>query len=375
MLDLPWQIGNSPYSSAWFEHTRYFSAPLPDFYTAMHRRRDSPIYSPLGCSATLLLGLILGVTLVFSGGGPFSPGPLTASANRAEPLAGYQSHADFEGDCGQCHSPWRGVSSDRCQVCHADVAQQQAADIGLHGRLPNTSQCQHCHTDHKGREANITDFVLSDFEHEQLTGFSLVLHQENFDGAALACQDCHLEGRYDAAAVDCADCHTAGDPTFMASHTTFFGNDCLACHNGMDTMVAFDHNQVFVLDGAHSDLACEVCHQQPVVEGTPNTCVGCHQEPAVHAGLFGTDCSRCHATVAWQPAQLTRHNFPLDHGGEGKIDCQVCHTQSYAAYTCTNCHAHDPAETRREHLEEGIMDVANCADCHPTGLEEEMEAD
>ena len=31
---------------------------------------------------------------------------------------------------------------------------------------------------------------------------------------------------------------------------------------------------------------------------------------------------------------MTQHTFPLDHENEGPHDCQVCHTGTYAQYTC-----------------------------------------
>jgi hypothetical protein len=92
-------------------------------------------------------------------------------------------------------------------------------------------------------------------------------------------------------------------------------------------------------------------------------------------GLFGTDCIRCHTTAAWTPAQLTRHTFPLDHGDEGQIPCLTCHTETYADYTCYNCHEHERDETAEIHLDEGITEFEDCVACHPTGLEEEAERD
>jgi hypothetical protein len=159
----------------------------------------------------------------------------------------------------------------------------------------------------------------------------------------------------------------------MTDHNTLFGTDCLACHDGKDTMAAFDHDQIFVLDGAHATTTCIACHDNRQFSGTPNTCEGCHAEPDVHLGQFGTDCVRCHSTTAWAPATLTQHTFPLDHGRSSAAECSTCHTQTYAEYTCYGCHEHTEANIREEHLEEGIRDFADCIACHPTGLEDEAE--
>jgi hypothetical protein len=159
----------------------------------------------------------------------------------------------------------------------------------------------------------------------------------------------------------------------MDEHRALFGDDCVSCHDGVDTMAAFDHALAFPLEEAHSELACAACHIQGRFAGTPDQCVGCHEEPALHKGQFGLDCVRCHSTVAWTPARLTEHTFPLDHGNEGALACQVCHEQTYAVYTCYNCHEHQPDEIREEHVDEGILAFDDCATCHPTGREDEVE--
>jgi hypothetical protein len=138
-------------------------------------------------------------------------------------------------------------------------------------------------------------------------------------------------------------------------------------------MADFDHEQLFPLTGAHAAAECVACHAEQRFAGTPADCVACHPEPEIHAGQFGDECDRCHTTEAWTPAHLTRHTFPLDHGEEGKSECQTCHVESYAVYTCYSCHEHEPADIRRRHLDEGIEDFDNCVECHPTGREDEVE--
>jgi hypothetical protein len=88
--------------------------------------------------------------------------------------------------------------------------------------------------------------------------------------------------------------------------------------------------------------------------------------------VFGLNCQQCHTAVAWQPATLLFHTFPLDHGDEGEIPCLTCHPTSYVTYTCDNCH--EPAEMEEEHRDKNIIDIfGRCVDCHPTGLENERE--
>ncbi|HSJ57546.1 MAG TPA: cytochrome c [Anaerolineae bacterium] len=106
----------------------------------------------------------------------------------------------------------------------------------------------------------------------------------------------------------------------------------------------------------------------------PHECRACHEEPAMHAERFGLNCARCHTLDAWKPAYLTRHTFLLDHGDEGQIACQTCHTTTYAAYTCYGCHDHTPDDMRLAHEREEITRLEPCGECHPTGAADEAAA-
>jgi mono/diheme cytochrome c family protein len=103
----------------------------------------------------------------------------------------------------------------------------------------------------------------------------------------------------------------------------------------------------------------------------PHLCIACHEDPKVHAGQFGLDCVRCHTLDAWVPASLTRHNFRLDHGGEGEVACETCHIETYAENTCYECHEHQPEDMVAIHENEGIDEFDFCTSCHPTGDEGE----
>jgi hypothetical protein len=104
----------------------------------------------------------------------------------------------------------------------------------------------------------------------------------------------------------------------------------------------------------------------------PHHCASCHEEPEIHADLFGLNCARCHSATAWKPAVLTSHIFLLDHGGEGEVSCQTCHPAKYGVYDCYACHEdHQYEEMEEVHLAEDIKEFADCASCHPTGVEGE----
>ena len=105
----------------------------------------------------------------------------------------------------------------------------------------------------------------------------------------------------------------------------------------------------------------------------PHECRACHQEPEMHADRFGQNCARCHTLISWRPALLTRHNFLLDHGGQGELTCDTCHPTTYAENTCFQCHDHQPEAIQTSHAQAGMFDVAACATCHPTGAAGEAE--
>ncbi|MBI5303969.1 MAG: hypothetical protein HY868_17675 [Chloroflexi bacterium] len=330
----------------------------------------------LGCGTTFTMLICLAGISIIAGGAPFNPGPLSAqNLQNRPPLAGFASHADFEPRCDLCHAPFRGADATRCVECHTTVRDQLSAASGLHGTLRDSQNCTACHSDHKGRDANLTNASIADFSHNQF-GFTLARHQRDYSGAAMNCRACHpfstQANRPDAQAVSasCVDCHQLAAATFIASHRREVGDACLACHDGADRMKGFNHATVFALTGKHTQVACGKCHVNNRFRDTPRDCARCHPDPQVHRGQFGNDCAACHTTAAWRPARLIKHTFPLIHGNKGKESaCAVCHPKNYATYTCYGCHEHTQAEITRAHQKERIADLQNCVKCHPTGRE------
>jgi len=283
------------------------------------------------------------------------------------PLEG--RHSDL--DCLECHVVDRTTGklntemNTACSACHSEPQKHT-------GFFPAT--CEDCHTSMGWSPATLNGEL---FQHES-TKFSLARHTFLPDGQPVTCVHCHTQDL----AVDqflCLTCHQNLQPEFMPQHLVDFGADCLLCHDGVDRMHDFDHNNIFVLDGAHAALACTNCHQKdpaqaPVYVGLGRACADCHREPEIHAGAFGLQCDSCHTTTAWHPARLTNHTFPLDHG-KTLSECSTCHPTVYTAYTCYGCHEHQEAKIIAEHREENISaaEIVNCVKCHPTGREEEGE--
>ena len=314
---------------------------------------------------TAVLLLISGITITLKNKQYFAPGLLSAAQTDGVYRKGYASHANFEKECGYCHGSLHYVTEDRCQGCHYEIEEQRLQEDSLHGRLPATIRCQTCHAEHQGRDADITEIGLENWDHGLLAAFDLELHQTNYDGQPMECEDCHENGRLDAETIDCISCHETDDAVLMNDHLALYGTDCMSCHNGHGQMAAFDHEVIYSLTAAHAKADCATCHADQFFAGTARTCEGCHEEPQIHVGIFGTDCARCHAVAAWSPAHLVQHTFVLAHGSDESIPCQTCHQDNYTNYPCYTCH--DMYEVRLRHNQNEIITTNNCISCHPTG--------
>jgi hypothetical protein len=270
--------------------------------------------------------------------------------------------------CSDCHlgGDFEGAPL-ACEDCH----QEPLVHAGLY-----SENCAACHT--PSDWSALVSLQGAWFDHYRQTGFSLNRHVDDYTGVPILCSGCHtaIDGYKLGFTIEtCIDCHLVEAPAFMADHRVEFGMDCMSCHDGFDRMIDLDHDRFYELDGQHVIISCDACHVERIFEGTPTECSACHDESEIHAGYFGLQCERCHSTDAWVPAKLVLHLFPLDHGGQDVVACEVCHTDRYTEYTCYDCHEHQEGEVIEKHREEGITGTRfeDCMACHPTGLESEDE--
>ncbi|HLF89884.1 MAG TPA: hypothetical protein VI451_13120 [Anaerolineales bacterium] len=336
-------------------------------------RRQHPFHSPTGIVLTLFLTITLALLLWFTGGQMFSPGPLTAKAQAGKSLGGVASHAEIK-SCNTCHQPLETEQAALCLECHTGVQEQLTKATGLHARMNVETPCFACHPDHRGRDFDPTLARLEDFDHS-ITRFSLIWHQVDYDAAPLECADCHMGEDFSVNPQACTDCHIGRDAPFMAEHQQDFGTDCLACHDGADRMVDFDHHQTdFPLEGKHSSTKCAACHVENQFEGASARCVSCHAEPAIHAGLFDPQCDACHTPGGWTPATLGSaafdhtQRFSLIHHktdfSGAILNCAACHQASLETVdlnVCTTCHTQAAPVFMAEHQQQY---GTNCLDCH-----------
>ena len=160
------------------------------------------------------------------------PGPVT------------RAHARIEAECSDCHDlANRERHSAQCLGCHKEIAADIRVKSGYHGRMRQAagSRCSGCHSEHLGRDADITRLSQVGFNHD-LTNFALL-------GAHIAatCESCHeTRVAYRKTPSVCSGCHTQDD-----AHRGALGPDCAACHDARSWQSAhFDHDKTtFALTG------------------------------------------------------------------------------------------------------------------------------
>lgn len=319
-----------------------------------------------GSIVTLLTTLVILVVGFLQGGVLFNPGALNAQA-AALPLGGIHSHAEIGGDCHLCHAaPWDGDNmGDRCKVCHTDLADDPKNFHNVMLAQSQETPCHACHTDHNGAKAALTIGGLDKFPHDA-SGYSLAAHRQHANGDTFLCSDCHKNNLNSFDVAACQECHTELDSQTAQAHFSYFGADCLACHDGLDTFgQTWDHSQaIFPLAGKHLELGCNECHTEAKtpagLAAAPQTCFACHAEDDEHGGAMGSECAVCHTPSDWE--QIIFDHSTTDFaliGGHREVVCERCHTGSAFVGTpqdCYSCHSQDD-----EHNGQFGQD---CALCH-----------
>ncbi len=303
-------------------------------------------------------------------------------------------YREAEDTCVACHrkdDPHKGQLGDRCEDCHAALGWNEVVfdhaktKFPLRGRHEETA-CDSCHPQqrfgktamncvachrvddtHRGQLGpkcgdchDPSGWKKSGFDHGRETRFAL-----RGAHAALECRSCHeSDPKKVKLAMDCASCHRKDD-----DHRGTRGTRCDECHGVRAwTPASFDHakDTKFALRGAHSGLACELCHVGTLgVAKTPTTCVECHAMSDVHEGTLGRDCSTCHREAGWDVRVAFDHDltsFPLLalHQLASCDDCHVTHRYGDAESRCVACHDASDVHERRLGPE--------CATCHnPNG--------
>jgi hypothetical protein len=140
------------------------------------------------------------------------------------------------------------------------------------------------------------------------------------------------------------------DISFAQSHVLSFGEDCLACHDGVDRFGDFNHSKyLFALEAGHTNVACTKCHLDARsiadLQSAPQDCFSCHKQDDPHFGAYGADCQVCHTARGWTPANFDHNlsSFKLE-GEHAEVDCEQCHVNNVYLGTprdCYSCHRQD----------------------------------
>jgi nitrate/TMAO reductase-like tetraheme cytochrome c subunit len=268
-----------------------------------------------------------------------------------------RAHEEFEGECTTCHVKFDRTAQDRlCIDCHKDVAHDLHSKAGFHGRMkPQT--CKTCHTEHKGRDAQIAAFDRQRFDHASTDFMLRGAHQR------VECARCHAasgpKASYRIPAHDCFACHRKDD-----THRGSLGQKCADCHTESDWKSAkFDHDATrFPLAGKHASVACAQCHRNAQYKDTPLACVACHKKDDHHKAQFGDKCESCHAAGDWKTIHFN-HDTDTRYVLAGKhrvARCESCHTgnlyRDKLPTACVECH-------RKDDKHKGSLGD-NCATCH-----------
>ncbi|HVN84679.1 MAG TPA: cytochrome c3 family protein [Candidatus Binatia bacterium] len=266
-------------------------------------------------------------------------------------------HAHLERECAKCHEPFdKGAQSRLCRACHTDVAADVDGGRGFHGRDESVGNraCPSCHTEHKGRAADIVRLDPKRFDH-RATDFAL-----RGKHVGVACEACHVAGkRRREASTLCNDCHARTDP-----HAGSLGARCANCHDESAwKTVRFDHQSTeFPLEGRHRETRCDRCHDSKRYTETATRCAACHARDDKHRGSLGNACQSCHTPRKWSGTgfdHARRTHFPL-LGRHSAAACDKCHSAAVAVRltptACRSCHERDDAH----HGQFG----AACESCH-----------
>jgi len=268
------------------------------------------------------------------------------------------AHIPIANECATCHNGNYTTAPKLCYDCHSATYTQTTNPSHSAAKFPTT--CADCHSQ--------TAWVPSTFDHN--TVYPLI-------GAhtTVSCVLCHTTG-YVNTPNTCAGCHNNNyNQTTNPNHTTAqFPKTCETCHTPAAWVPSiFNHTTVYPLIGAHTTVACTLCHTSGYIN-TPNTCAGCHTNdynqttnPNHTTSQFPKTCETCHAPSAWVPSTFNHTSvYPLT-GAHTTVACNLCHANGYpnTPTTCVGCHQNDFNQSANpSHTKIGIS--TDCKTCHTT---------
>lgn len=241
-------------------------------------------------------------------------------------------HATVLGDnCAKCHETSGGAPKFEHDI-HTDFER-----AGVHARV----ECERCHFLNPDGASYADELKVLKAQAE-LTQTASAARNRIARLPVVAPVGAPLDLQFRAAGAACEDCHP--DP-----HGVRPGLDCAKCH-GNEAWTSPPSNGYheasgFALNGAHSVVACALCHNgSGSLRGRGERCGDCHIQDDVHAASFGADCGRCHEQNYWIPTDFTHIDtgYPLE-GLHRMLECRQCHQAGnyFIKGNCFNCHLAD----------------------------------
>jgi len=173
----------------------------------------------------------------------------------------------------------------------------------------------------------------------------------------------------DVSSSSCIDCHKLDEIGLVTTegipisneyewqnhlHRALSNPDCLLCHSTHGTeLMLFQHD---LLTASYKNK-CASCHIDLIPDDT------------IHSESYS--CGNCHSTQSWSSDSF-EHDRYFIFDNHHPSTCDNCHLVAgdFSQYSCFGaCHEHTEAEIRSEHIEEGIYNYSDCAECHSSGRE------
>ncbi len=191
--------------------------------------------------------------------------------------------------------------------------------------------------------------------------------------ASVACEQCHVGGRFKNTPRFCEGCHNGSLTTGMPASHPPTTQKCDGCHQ------TSSFRQISVIDHTQASNNCAACHNGAIAVGKKTThiatiapCDTCHKNTlnfalAVtmdHTGIVN-NCASCHNNI--QALGKGPNHFPTN------LPCEDCHKSTVtflgASFThsatdtfCASCHNGAMAKglTTPPHIPTGVIECSNC---------------
>ncbi len=249
--------------------------------------------------------------------------------------------------CFACHEKddvHATVLGDNCAKCHETSGGAPKFDHDLHTSFDRSGvheriECERCHFLNPDGKSYADELKTLKKRRAEEPQTSTAIWERMARLPVMAPTGAPLDLKFRAAGAGCEDCHP--DP-----HRVRPGLDCESCHGSeawdSPPNNGYHESAGFQLNGAHSVVACSLCHDgASVLTGRGERCGDCHIQDDVHAGSFGADCGRCHEQNFWMPSSFTHIDtgYPLQ-GRHRMLDCRQCHQAGnyFIKGDCYSCH-------------------------------------